>query len=1634
MKKLIYAVLLAVVSLLACPLSAQQNPILFVTQVPNPTDFTTANSPFGNQLATLESIARGGDLYIRYPSGALKNLTAAAGFGSVGFQGANAIAVRDPSVHWSGTKALFCMVVGAPTKQFQVGSYRWQIYEITGLGMNETPVITKLPNQPAEYNNVAPVYGSDDRIIFGSDRPRNGLSHLYPQLDEYEVAPTVSGLWSLNAVTGDLLLLEHSPSGSFSPIVDSFGRVIFTRWDHLQQDQLGDDEAPGTAGTYGMFDYTNESAMAQKLFGVRNDIYPEARRQIGNVNRHLFNVFFPWMIEQNGTGMETVNHVGRHELSIFFDRSFNNDGNLQEFDAPAGSQARRLANDAILQMQEDPLVPGRFVGVSAAEFATHACGQIVALRGAPGINADTMQIESLTHPDTAHADPAPSPNHSGLYRNPLPTSDGLLIASHTPSTLQDSNTGAGEAVGSRYDLRLKRLMLSGTYFVPAGNLTPGISKSVDWWDPDAHRTYSGPLWELQAVEVRARPRPAPRVDPGLESPEAAVFTRAGVDVSTFKNYLRTNDLALIVMRNVTSRDDADRQQPFNLHVPGGVVSASLGGTVYDVSFLQLFQGDQVRGRGLFSAAGTPNDGRRVLARELHDALATNGPAVAGAPAGGMQIAPDGSVAVLVPARRALTWQLTSPTATPVVRERFWLSFQAGEIRTCVSCHGVNDRDQLNRPAPQNEPQALAVLLANWKGTGASPPPPPPPPPAAVPAAPTSLSASAVSTSQINLAWTDASDNETGFQIERSTSGGAFTLVTMVASNATSFSNSGLAASTTYAFRVRAVNGTGNSGFTSTATATTQAAPPPPPPAPTVPAAPAGLFASAASSTQINLSWTDASSNEDGFQIERSIAGGAFSLLSSVGPNVTAFSNSGLIASTVYSYRIRAVNTAGNSAFAAIATATTPAVPGGTGASGAVFFVSTTGSNANNGLTLATAFATLQFCADRAAAGDTYLVADGSYAGFNQTHSGSAGQPITFKATGSACRITTSNTFTQRDGINLEGASWIVIDGFICSNLPRAGIRAVNGDNCIVRHNTCESNGTWGIFTGFTNDLLVENNVCALSQTQHGIYVSNSSDRVTIRGNLSHHNFASGIQINADVSQGGDGISSNCRIYNNTIWENGTGGGAALNFDGVVGAEIFNNLLYENHSTGIALFQQDGAVGSSGAIIFNNTIVQAANARWCVLLVNGATGTTLRNNIIITQHPTHGTIGVDSSSIAGLSSDFNIVTNRLSTDGDGAAITLAQWRVATGQDAHSSIAPATDSLFVNRASGNFQLAAGSAAIDAGTALTFPGASLDALGVARPQGVAVDLGAYEFASGVTPPPPPPPPPPSVPAAPSVLSATAISPSQINLAWTDNSSDETGFEIQRATASGAFAAVTTVGANVTSFSNTGLPAGTAFAFRIRAVNAAGSSAFTNTALAATPPSIGGTTTLALTSIAAEDGRILEAKETSNTGGTVNSSNSGAAALRAGDDSGDRQYKSILSFDTSSIPVDATIVSATLRLTRGSVTGTNPFTTHGACWVDIRGGAGFGDSTALQASDFQAAADATQVASLSNAVSNGAVSTGALNAAGRAAINKTGKTQFRIYFTLDDNDDRSADYIGWFSGENATPSNRPVLEIVYQ
>jgi carboxypeptidase T len=188
-----------------------------------------------------------------------------------------------------------------------------------------------------------------------------------------------------------------------------------------------------------------------------------------------------------------------------------------------------------------------------------------------------------------------------------------------------------------------------------------------------------------------------------------------------------------------------------------------------------------------------------------------------------------------------------------------------------------------------------------------------------PAAPANLTAAVVSSSQINLNWTDSDTSEQGFKIERCAGTGCsdFTQIAAVGANVTSYSNTGLTASTSYSYRVRAYNAVGDSDYSNTASAvTSQAA--------AVPAAPSNLVSTVASKSQINLSWTDNATNEDGVRIERCKGATCtnFTQIATVGPNVTIYVNTGLTANTSYRYRVYAYNSSGVSSYSNIVTAKT----------------------------------------------------------------------------------------------------------------------------------------------------------------------------------------------------------------------------------------------------------------------------------------------------------------------------------------------------------------------------------------------------------------------------------------------------------------------------------------------------------------------------------------------------------------------------------------------------------------------------------------------------------------------------------------------------------------------------------------
>jgi hypothetical protein len=196
-----------------------------------------------------------------------------------------------------------------------------------------------------------------------------------------------------------------------------------------------------------------------------------------------------------------------------------------------------------------------------------------------------------------------------------------------------------------------------------------------------------------------------------------------------------------------------------------------------------------------------------------------------------------------------------------------------------------------------------------------------------PNAPGNLTASATGTTTASLAWTDNSSDEDGFKIERKIDGGSptaagFTEIAMIGHNANSFNDTGLSAGATYVYRVRAFKAALNSSYTNEAMVTTTSLPP---------AAPGNLSATATGASTVALAWTDNSTNEDGFKIERKIpqgGTGTYNEIATIGSNVTSYNDAGLGAGTTYVYRVRAYLSALHSDYSNEASATTSSIGGG----------------------------------------------------------------------------------------------------------------------------------------------------------------------------------------------------------------------------------------------------------------------------------------------------------------------------------------------------------------------------------------------------------------------------------------------------------------------------------------------------------------------------------------------------------------------------------------------------------------------------------------------------------------------------------------------------------------------------------
>lgn len=413
------------------------------------------------------------------------------------------------------------------------------------------------------------------------------------------------------------------------------------------------------------------------------------------------------------------------------------------------------------------------------------------------------------------------------------------------------------------------------------------------------------------------------------------------------------------------------------------------------------------------------------------------------------------------------------------------------------------------------------------------------------------------------------------------------------------------------------------------------------------------------------------------------------------------------------------------------------------ASATTYYVATNGNDTAVGAERTNAWLTIQHAVESIAPGDTIIVQEGSYAGaWIYQVSGTAEAWCTLKADDGAHVLldvegSESQTYNRKTILWIEKWSGIVshwiVDGFEVAGASRHGIDIRVAHDIIIRNCHSHHAGTGdGIFVANSYDVTLEDNICN-NNGEHGIYCADGTDRPVIRGNELYDNANCGLHFNGGYYGDFDGIITGALVERNTIHGNGATGGSAINCDGVEYSVIRNNLIYDNLAHGISLFKGNGRFASHNCDVLYNTILLpvergSRGEGWGINISNdGSVSNRVIGNIIYNANPAEGSIHVPEAARDGFSSDYNIVTERFTTDTYPVSTVFGfyQWQ-GLGYDAHSMIA-VPEELFISVLSNDYQLATNSPALDAGLPVVLVTNDLERL--RRPQGLGYDIGSYE-----------------------------------------------------------------------------------------------------------------------------------------------------------------------------------------------------------------------------------------------------------------------------------------------------------------
>ncbi len=730
--------------------------------------------------------------------------------------------------------------------------------------------------------------------------------------------------------------------------------------------------------------------------------------------------------------------------------------------------------------------------------------------------------------------------------------------------------------------------------------------------------------------------------------------------------------------------------------------------------------------------------------------------------------------------------------------------------------------------------------------------------------PTSFSATAISDSQINLSWTDNSTGESGFKIERATgSCSGFSQIATVNSNLEVYSDTGLFAGTTYCYRVRAYTSETNSSYSSTDSASTSID------------APTSFSATTISGSQINLSWTDNSTGESGFKIERATGScSGFSQITTVGANATSYSNVGLSEGVTYCYRVRAYTATTDSNYSNTDTATTSITApsnlsattasssqinlswsdNSTGESG--FKIERSSGGCSSFSQIDTTGANVSSYQDTSvSSGLTYCYRVRAYSGgtnssYSNTDSATAtlASPSNLSATTiSTSRINLSWTdnSTGESGFKIEratgscsGFSQITTVGASSTSYSDLGLNQGVLYCYRVRAYTAVANSDYSTTDSATTNISAPTSLSATSISGSQINLSwsdNSSGENGFkieRATDSCSGFSQIDTVGANItSYSSTGLSNSTTYcyrvrayttatnstYSNTdsaITKTPPTAPSSLVASVISSTQI--DLSWSDESDNETGFRIRRVAGSScdsesdeltttsaGAVSYNNTGL-SNGVQYCFVICaynndgeNCSASDTATTTLLPPTSFNYGTIGQSSIS-------FNWTDNSTGEDGFKIERTTAGCSSGFSQIDTSTSASYTDStLSCNSDSTAYCYRVRAYTADSNSSYLTAGGEKQTL----------------------------------PCTPTSLSATAISGSQINVSWTDNSANETEFRLDRKIGLGGnWALSTTTIANDTTHSDTGLTDGIVYYYRTRACNADGCSGYSDTDFATT------------------------------------------------------------------------------------------------------------------------------------------------------------------------------------------------------